>query len=217
MNSPENIIPILQGYADSPIPIIRDSVILAIDKIKETCQLNDLNGFETKQNSSENIPFSKFGSRDPAYPMKGTIEQTRDKFVNGNICEKYKAMFYLRDLNSKESVDILGGELIKKVVGTSQKVDGHNANFIIRDNSIGELLRHEIAYVFGQMENEHSVKYLKAVLEDDSEADVVRHEAAEALGNIGNDECVNILKKESCEVGLKIAELDEDQYFEINQ
>lgn len=57
------------------------------------------------------------------------------------------------------------------------------------------LFRHEVAFVFGQMQDERSVPFLKTTLEDTNEHEMVRHEAAEALGSIATDECIEILKR----------------------
>lgn len=57
------------------------------------------------------------------------------------------------------------------------------------------LFRHEVAFIFGQMQDERSVPFLKKTLEDTSEHEMVRHEAAEALGSIATDECTEILKR----------------------
>lgn len=184
-----SLIPLLEKYSNDESVIVRESVYLAIKKL-----LNYTN--------HENMK-SRYGSRDPAFPFEGRFEEAVKMFRNGNLEEKYRALFYFRDLNTKEAVEVLA--------------EG------FRDPS--ELLRHEVAYVFGQMENEHSVPYLRAVLDNPAEEDIVRHEAAEALGNIGNDECVDSLSKyvesevqilrESVQVGLGISNFDEDEYLNI--
>lgn len=45
------------------------------------------------------------------------------------------------------------------------------------------LLKHELAYCLGQMQNEKAISVLVDVLEDDKQESIVRHEAGEALGN----------------------------------
>ena len=76
------------------------------------------------------------------------------------------------------------------------------------------LLRHELAYVLGQMQMDDAVPTLINILSDSSEHVMVRHEAAEALGAIGNIDAVPVLKEflhdehievsESCEVALDL-------------
>lgn len=76
------------------------------------------------------------------------------------------------------------------------------------------LLRHEIAYVLGQMQNNVALPSLIERLEDAEEHVMVRHEAAEAMGAIGDVSIVPVLKKhahdplpevsESCDVALDL-------------
>lgn len=77
------------------------------------------------------------------------------------------------------------------------------------------LFKHEIAYVFGQMQHLSSVPFLKKVLDDLNEDSMVRHECAEALGSIGTSEALEAIRmhlndacnvvRESCVVGLGMA------------
>jgi deoxyhypusine monooxygenase len=76
------------------------------------------------------------------------------------------------------------------------------------------LLRHEVAYVLGQMQHPDSVEYLATSLKRQDEHRMVRHESAEALGAIEErwGECETILEyflndeddvvRESCIVAL---------------
>ena len=75
-------------------------------------------------------------------------------------------------------------------------------------------MKHEIAYVLGQMQDDHAVPHLIERLEDLDEDVMVRHEAAEALGAIGNRSAMTTLEKfvndeeivvaESCEVAIDL-------------
>jgi deoxyhypusine monooxygenase len=163
----------LSTYLDHPVDIIRESAVLAINKIQ-----NPVEGEET----------SLYGTKDPAFAYKGSIEECKTKMeqyvamanssievstANKNLCDIYEVMFRLRDINSEEAVKIL--------------------NLGLEHPSV--LLRHEVAYIYGQMENPHSVPFLAKVLEDEAEKPVVRHEAAEALGAVGTEDAIAILKK----------------------
>jgi len=74
------------------------------------------------------------------------------------------------------------------------------------------LLKHELAYCLGQMQNVDAIPILTKVLEDTSQEPMVRHEAAEALGAIGSPDVIPILEKylnddcievrETCEIAL---------------
>ena len=61
------------------------------------------------------------------------------------------------------------------------------------DDSV--LLKHEIAYCLGQMQDPAAVPVLKGLLEDVNEHPVVRHEAGEALGAIATEECLEIVER----------------------
>lgn len=60
------------------------------------------------------------------------------------------------------------------------------------------LLRHELAYVLGQIGSTHAVPVLEKTLQDvQGQEEMVRHEAAEALAAIGNlgEETVELLQR----------------------
>jgi len=58
------------------------------------------------------------------------------------------------------------------------------------------LVRHEIAFVFGQLSHPASIPSLVASLSNLKEESMVRHEAAEALGSLGDENGVeDILRK----------------------
>ena len=103
-----------------------------------------------------------------------------------------RALFALRNIGGEESVDALAAAF----------------------GSASALLKHEIAYVLGQMQDDHAVPHLIERLEDLDEDVMVRHEAAEALGAIGNRSAMTTLEKfvndeeivvaESCEVAIDL-------------
>jgi deoxyhypusine monooxygenase len=55
------------------------------------------------------------------------------------------------------------------------------------------LLRHEVVYALGQMQNAYAASFLTSVLEDANEHPITRHEAAEALGALGAPEHLKVL------------------------
>jgi hypothetical protein len=77
--------------------------------------------------------------------------------------ERYQALFAIRNRGGADSVRVLCAALR----GCSSA-----------------LLKHEVAYVLGQMQSVESVRALKESLADVSEHAMVRHEAAEALGAV---------------------------------
>ena len=75
------------------------------------------------------------------------------------------------------------------------------------------LLKHELAYVLGQMQDARAIPTLTKVLEDGEEHAMVRHEAAEAMGAIADPVALPILEKyrgdkdvsvrETCELAIR--------------
>ncbi|KAJ3120940.1 hypothetical protein HK100_012588 [Physocladia obscura] len=197
--------------------VVRETVELAIERIHyELVKANTLPGNDDQHNNGG------YTSVDPApaleYITKATSDGARIKLMSTQefgavlmdaslpLFQRYKAMFALRNRGDREAVL----ELAKGFADDSA------------------LFRHEIAYVFGQMQHEASVPSLITALENETEEAMVRHEAAEALGSIATPECFAVLEKykgegvpqvvkESCLVGLDMAEFEisgEFQYAE---
>ena len=59
----------------------------------------------------------------------------------------------------------------------------------------GSLLRHEFAYVMGQLRDERCCACIEKVLLDESDCIMVRHECGEALGAIGHERSIPILQQ----------------------
>ena len=147
---------------------------------------------------TENIPErSEFDSVDPAPQSEGkNISNLRNTLCDENekMFQRMRALFALRNIGGKESVDALAAAY----------------------SSQSALLKHEIAYVMGQMQDSNAVPHLIDRLEDKEEDIMVRHEAAEALGAIGDRTALSVLEKfvdddevviaESCEVALDLLE-----------
>lgn len=70
----------------------------------------------------------------------------------------------------------------------------------------GALMRHELAYILGQMQNPKACECLSRILDDEDDDVLVRHESAEALGAIGLQESLPILLKYSTHSAPEIAE-----------
>lgn len=81
------------------------------------------------------------------------------------------------------------------------------------------LLKHELAYVLGQLQDVRAIPKLERVLGDMSEHAMVRHEAAEALGAISSPDALPLLRKflaedadvsvrETCDLAVRKIELD---------
>ncbi len=138
---------------------------------------------------------SQYGSVDPAPPStESDVGKLKHQLLDENIqmFQRMRAVFSLRNNGTDEACLVLCSAFTSK----------------------SALLRHELAYVLGQMQNSVAVPTLIERLSDLDEHIMVRHEAAEAMGAIGdlsakpvlerflNDE--NIEVAESCEVALDL-------------
>ncbi|MDG1536520.1 MAG: HEAT repeat domain-containing protein [Candidatus Thalassarchaeaceae archaeon] len=147
---------------------------------------------------TENIPErSEFDSVDPAPPSEDNkVATLRNTICNEDekMFQRMRALFALRNIGGKDSVEALAAAFASK----------------------SALLKHEIAYVMGQMQDSHAVPHLIDRLADADEDVMVRHEAAEALGAIGDRTALSVLEEyvnddevvvaESCEVALDLLE-----------
>ena len=138
---------------------------------------------------------SEYGSVDPAPPSHSEqLKVLKDILLDENqkMFQRMRSVFKLRNIRSSESCMILCEAFASR----------------------SALLRHELAYVLGQMQMDDAVPTLIKILSDSSEHVMVRHEAAEALGAIGNTRAIPVLKEflhdenievsESCEVALDL-------------
>jgi len=137
---------------------------------------------------------SDFGSVDPAPAASGPVDLHRRVLLNEDerMFQRMRAVFALRNEGSDHAVDALCEAFV----------------------SSSALLRHELAYVLGQMQNPRALDALWARLSDDDEHVMVRHEAAEAMGAIGDPRSRPLLERflndpapevsESCEVALDL-------------
>lgn len=98
--------------------------------------------------------------------------------------ERFRALFTLKNIG--------GGAAIEAI---SKAFDDDSA-----------LLKHELAYCLGQMQDTQAVQILSKVLQDTTQEPMVRHEAAEALGAIGHPEVLPILEKYKEDSVIEVAE-----------
>jgi deoxyhypusine monooxygenase len=145
-----------------------------------------LDGVGLRERDYEGIdPAVMHESRD-LQELRGILLDPRQK-----MWERYRALFALRALGTEPAIEVIGRCML-----TAESA----------------LLRHECAFVFGQMADERCIPWLERSLAGD-EHPMVRHEAAEALGAIANDQCLAMLRhymvkdpaievRESCEVAL---------------
>ncbi|KAG6502306.1 deoxyhypusine hydroxylase-B-like [Zingiber officinale] len=189
-----SIIPILEdSLINDPALEVQETCELAIRRIKEQVNINN----DDKTSSTKNSPFL---SVDPALPTSliSSIDQLREVLLSEDkgIYERYAALFALRNDGGDSAIHAIVSSL----------------------NAGSALLRHEVAYVLGQLQNKIASSTLSDVLKNVNEHPMVRHEAAEALGSIADSECVALLKEftldsdpivsQSCEVALSMLEFE---------
>ena len=87
---------------------------------------------------------------------------------------RMRAAYFLRELHNDNNTDNLQNDVVVETLAKG-----------LLDERHGSLMRHEFAYVMGQLRNERCCETLEHVLQDVSDCVMVRHEAAEALGAIG--------------------------------
>lgn len=73
-------------------------------------------------------------------------------------------------------------------------------------NDQSALLKHELAYCLGQMQNKSAIPKLVEVLADEKQEPMVRHEAGEALGAIADPSVHEVLLKYSKDPCVEVAE-----------
>ncbi|XP_061635248.1 deoxyhypusine hydroxylase [Phyllopteryx taeniolatus] len=101
-----------------------------------------------------------------------------------DLTRRFRALFTLKNLGGAEAV-----EWISKAFG---------------DDS--SLLKHELAYCLGQMQDPCAIPVLSGVLQDTRQEPMVRHEAGEALGAIGDPSVLDLLKAFSQDPVVEVAE-----------
>lgn len=183
-------------------------------ELSETCQLA-LNVMDWRRagGDPQDMPaacacmLNPYSSVDPAPPHPDHVHKSFQE-LGDILCdsenkslplfERYRAMFSLRNRGGLEAVQQLCRALTT--------------------DTTSALLRHEVAYVLGQLQHPASLEALAESLRRTGEHEMVRHESAEALGAIDgrwndveeilnefcNDDCVVV--RESCLVALDAAD-----------
>eukprot|EP00127_Corallochytrium_limacisporum_P001563 Clim_evm16s66 gene=Clim_evmTU16s66 len=98
--------------------------------------------------------------------------------------DRFRALFTLKNIGGKGAIDAIAA--------------------VFGDESA--LLKHELAYCLGQMQDPEAVPCLEIVLADMTQDPMVRHEAAEALGAIASDGCEEILVRFKGDPRVEVSE-----------
>mmetsp|Transcript_11911 Transcript_11911/g.18409 ORF Transcript_11911/g.18409 Transcript_11911/m.18409 type:complete len:401 (+) Transcript_11911:141-1343(+) len=207
--------------ANVDTPELADTCLLALNFIEwkeqqqpqpQPQQDQDEKTNESPQHDPHDAPpacacmLNPYSSVDPAPPHPSHVSKTSQEI--GDILanpalpmfERYRAMFSLRNRGGSEAVEQLC--------------------MVLTQDTSSALLRHEVAYVLGQMQHPESIEALSESLRRPEEHEMVRHESAEALGamdggkwmthvepilqEFSNDS--NIVVRESCMVALDAAD-----------
>ena len=108
------------------------------------------------------------------------------------VAQRMRMLWYLRALPDKlKAIKVLSSGLSSESV----------------------LLKHELAYVMGQLKHTDAIPILNQVLSNESEDSMVRHEAGEALGAIASPDSLPVLRqflndpvrevRETCELAIE--------------
>ena len=195
------LIKLLRNNLNDSSPIVAQTCELALDLIQWKA---DTHGDEQRGLARLN-PYS---SQDPAPSFRlddPPVDQLNKILLDSQstLFDKYRALFTLRNRGDEQSIRVLGEALV-----------------FYLDQDLMSLFKHEIGYIFGQMQSPQSIPYLKKALDCVREHEIVRHEAAEALGSVATLESLEILKpflndeavlvRNSVEVALDMIDYEND-------
>ncbi|KAG8874945.1 deoxyhypusine hydroxylase [Tulasnella sp. 331] len=149
------------------------------------------------------------------------LDELEARLLNQNgqvpLHDRFRALFTLKAIGGQAAVNIIAkGELMADIKAMAYGLtDGSMPWEGFSDPSA--LLKHELAYVLGQINDPSAIPILSDTLADTKEDPMVRHEAAEALGAISDYDSLPLLQKYlkdpervAAEALGGIAEMDED-------
>ncbi|GJD07673.1 Deoxyhypusine hydroxylase [Galdieria sulphuraria] len=162
----------------SSVGILQKALVDSSREVRETCELA-IKRILSTQHLEENDKLSSVGTLDPV-PSSNLLSQMStieigERFLDPSLTlfERYGCLFELRERASPDAVSYL--------------CKGFN------DDSA--LLKHEIAFVLGQLSNAQATESLMRIVSNPDEHYMVRHEAAEALGSMATEEVVKFLRQ----------------------
>ena len=145
-----------------------------IQEVAETCLLarQRVQFMAANRNAASG---SKYYSVDPTPPFEGDkpANELHDVLVSDDskLFDRYRALFSLRNAGGQAAVDSMA-----ECMRTSRSA----------------MLKHEIAYVLGQMQDKHGIACLKAVLQVLSPSLVVMESVADGEPNSSSEHCRTI-------------------------
>mmetsp|Transcript_6026 Transcript_6026/g.16795 ORF Transcript_6026/g.16795 Transcript_6026/m.16795 type:complete len:338 (+) Transcript_6026:168-1181(+) len=190
----------LRAHLEDPCQEVAETCQLAVQRVEYFAERNGQAGADAATDPS---PYASVDPT-PAAPSSVPVDELRRMLLDEKekMFERYRALFALRNRGGKEACQALADAF----------------------GSSSALLKHEIAYVLGQMLDSSTTTVLVKVLQDHNEAAMVRHEAAEALGAIAEPWTYKMLKEysqdsdpivaDSCIVALDMLAHEESGTFE---
>ncbi|XP_017791047.1 PREDICTED: deoxyhypusine hydroxylase [Habropoda laboriosa] len=103
---------------------------------------------------------------------------------NRPLKERFRALFTLKNIGGSKAIEQI--------------------HICFKDESA--LLKHELAYCLGQMQDSRAIPFLIEILKDTTQEPMVRHEAGEALGAIGDLSIMPLLEEYSKDSVPEVAE-----------
>ncbi|KAJ2005537.1 deoxyhypusine hydroxylase [Coemansia thaxteri] len=199
--SDPSVIPELEKYVDDECRPLAETCVIALEKIR-------YDHSPEAQRADPRPRDSAYSSVDPAPATTATKSVSELKAVlcdeSAGLWKRYRAMFALRDVGTEDAVLALAEGM--------------------ETDRTSELFRHEIGFIFGEMQHPASVPALARILANPEEAPMVRHEAAEALGSVATPEVNDILRqfindpepvvRDSCLVALDICDHESSGEFQ---
>lgn len=163
-----NNVELLNKFSKYEDEIIKETCLLSLENVK---WLNETNKGQTEGLNHES-DCKMYNTNDPAPPFNyvkykeySDLNNLRKILNEDNLFNQYRVLFTLRNIGTKEAVDIMCECFSDKFTA---------------------LFKHEVAFVLGQMAKtaKNALLKLEIVLQDENESSIVRHETALALGEI---------------------------------
>mmetsp|Transcript_44380 Transcript_44380/g.112288 ORF Transcript_44380/g.112288 Transcript_44380/m.112288 type:complete len:324 (-) Transcript_44380:107-1078(-) len=188
----------LRAHQEDACPEVAETCQLALQRVEHFAAAGAAEG-----GGVEASPYMSVDPTPPA-PADTPTDELRRVVLDdkADMFQRYRALFALRNRGGPDCAAIL----------TETFACG------------SALLKHEVAYVLGQMLDGATTKALVEVLGDSTQAAMVRHEAAEALGAIAQPWTLKLLQEyaadpepivaDSCVVALDMLAFEESGGFE---
>jgi len=160
--------------------------------------MSNFEGNSAGENASENLHI-----KESITPQVEDLSKYRECLLDLNepVAKRTHAAFHLRTQGTVDAMHVIAEALRQR-----------------KDSS---LMRHELAYILGQMQHNEAISTLTSTLQDETEDLLVRHESAEALGALGQVESLDVLRAlvnhsapeiaETCQIAVDLIKYRHEQ------